>query len=188
MMAEPGRTTMARWIALFRGINVVGNNLLPMASLVRHLEALKLKNIKTYIQSGNVVFDTTSKNLTPLTKSIVARIEEEHGFAPRLLLLSPDALQQAINDNPFPHAASEPKSLHFFFLEKPSTNPNTKALELAKAKTESYVLTDLVFYLHAPDGIGRSKLASTAEKHLGVAATARNLRTVEKLMALALES
>ena len=179
---------MKRWIALFRAINVVGNNLLPMASLVRHLEALNLKNIKTYIQSGNVVFDTKSSNLTSLAKSIVARIEEEHGFAPKLLLLCPDALQKAIHDNPFPHAASEPKSLHFFFLEKPSTNPNTKALETANAETESYVLTDCVFYLHAPDGIGRSKLASTAEKHLGVTATARNLRTVEKLIALALQS
>lgn len=179
---------MKRWIALFRGINVVGNNILPMASLVGHLAALKLKNIKTYIQSGNVVFDTRLTNLTSLKASIVARIEEEHGFAPKLLLLSPDALKKAFNDNPFPHAASEPKSLHFFFLEKPPMNANTKALELAKAETESYILTDLVFYLYAPEGIGRSRLASTAEKHLGVAATARNLRTVEKLMALALES
>ena len=179
---------MKRWIGLFRGINVVGNNLLPMASLVRHLEAIKLKNVKTYIQSGNVVFDTASKNLTSLTKSIVAKIADEHGFAPRLLLICPDALQQAIEANPFPHAAAEPKSLHFFFLEKPSTNPNIKALESAKVETESYVLTDLVFYLHAPDGIGRSKLASTAEKFLGVPSTARNLRTVEKLMALALDS
>src|SRR5262245_3364376 len=177
-----------RWIALFRGINVVGNNRLPMASLVRHLEAMKLKNVKTYIQSGNVVFDTKSTNLAALTKSIVARIEEEHGFTPKVLLLSPDALQEAINDNPFTHAVSEPKSLHFFFLATPSTNPNTRGLESAKAETESYVLTDRVFYLHAPDGIGRSKLASMAEKHLGVAATARNLRTVEKLMAMALES
>ena len=179
---------MKRWIGLFRGINVVGNNILPMASLVRHLEAMKLKNVKTYIQSGNVVFDTTSKNLTSLTKSIVARIADEHGFAPRLLLISPEALRQAIDANPFPHAAAEPKSLHFFFLEKPPTNPNIKALESAKTKTESYVLTDLVFYLHTPDGFGGSKLASTAEKHLGVAVTARNLRTVEKLMALALHS
>src|SRR5262249_28334236 len=134
------------------------------------------------------VFDTKSTNLASLRKSIIARIEEEHGFAPKLLLLSPDHLQQAINDNPFPHAAPEPKSLHFFFLETPATNPNDKALELAKAETESFVLTDRVFYLHAPDGIGRSKLASTAERHLGVTATARNFRTVEKLMALALES
>jgi uncharacterized protein (DUF1697 family) len=179
---------MKRWIALFRGINVVGNNRLPMACLVRHLEALKLKNIKTYIQSGNVVFDSSSTSLTSLRRSIVARIEAEQGFAPKLLFLSPDELQQALQDNPFPQAAAEPQSLHFFFLEQASTNPNTRALESAKAETESYVLTDRVFYLHAPEGIGRSKLASTAEKHLGVTATARNLRTVEKLMALARES
>jgi uncharacterized protein (DUF1697 family) len=179
---------MKRWIALFRGINVVGNNRLPMASLVRHLEALKLKNIKTYIQSGNVVFDATSTNLTSLTKSLVARIEAEQGFAPKLLLLSPDDLHKAIQNNPFPQAADEPQSLHFFFLEMPSTTPNTQALESAKAETESYVLTDRVFYLHAPEGIGRSKLAATAEKHLGVTATARNFRTVEKLLALARES
>jgi uncharacterized protein (DUF1697 family) len=179
---------MKRWIGLFRGINVVGNNLLPMASLVRHLEAMKLKNVKTYIQSGNVVFDTTAKNLTSLTNSIVAKIADEHGFSPRLLLISPEALQQAIDCNPFPHACPEHKSLHFFFLDKPATNPNTKALESAKAESESYLLIDRVFYLHTPDGFGRSKLASRVEKHLGVAATARNYRTVEKLMALALES
>src|SRR5262245_33684106 len=97
--------TMKRWIALFRGINVVGNNRLPMASLVRHLEAMKLKNVKTYIQSGNAVFDSKSSNLISLMKAIVARIKQEHGFAPKLLLLSPDDLQKALNDNPFPHAA-----------------------------------------------------------------------------------
>jgi uncharacterized protein (DUF1697 family) len=102
--------------------------------------------------------------------------------------LSLDDLQKAIRENPFPEAVSEPKSLHFFFLEQPATMANSKALESAKAGTESYVLTDRVFYLHAPDGIGRSKLAATAERHLGVAATARNYRTVEKLMELALEA
>ena len=179
---------MRRWIALFRGINVGGNNLLPMASLVRDLEGMGLKNVKTYIQSGNVVFDAKSASPASLKKAIIAEVEAERGFAPQLLLLSPDDLQRAIRDNPFPQAASDPKSLHFFFLERPPKKANAKGLQSAKAETESYVLTDLVFYLHAPNGIGRSKLASTAEKHLGVTATARNLRTVEKLLALALDS
>jgi uncharacterized protein (DUF1697 family) len=179
---------MKRWIGLFRGINVGGKNPLPMACLVRHLEAMNLKNIKTYIQSGNVVFDAKTANPHSLTQSIVASIEAERGFAPKLLLLSPADLQKALHENPFPDIISEPQSLHFFFLEEPATNPYTKALESAKAETERYVLADRVFYLHAPNGIGRSKLAATTERHLGVAATARNLRTVEKLLALALES
>jgi len=58
-------------------------------------------------------------------------------------------------------------------------------LEAAKVASESYVLTDRAFYLHAPDGVGRSKLAANAEKYLGVATTARNYRTIEKLVSMA---
>ena len=172
---------MARWIALFRGINVGGNNLLPMKELVRHLESLKLKNVRTYIQSGNIVFDTDEKNARSLAKKIKERIEREHGFGPEVLLLSGEELQNAIQANPFPHAVSDPKSLHLFFLEKPAAKANLQALDLAKAPTESYVLNGSVFFLHAPEGVGRSKLAASAERHLGVAVTARNYRTVERI-------
>jgi len=176
---------MPRWIALFRGINVGGNNLLPMKELVRHLEALKLKNVRTYIQSGNVVFDSGEKNATALATKISKRIEREHGFRPQVLLISREELASAIQANPFPQAVDDPKSLHFFFLEKPAAKANIEALNKAKAPTESYVLKGGVFFLHAPEGVGRSKLAATAERHLGVAATARNYRTVEKLAEMA---
>jgi len=172
---------MPRWIALLRGINVGGNNVLPMKELVSHLEALKLKNVRTYIQSGNVVFDTEKKSVSSLAKKITWRIEKEQGFRPQVLLISREELQSAIQANPFPQAVSDPKSLHFFFLEKPAVKANLQALDLAKAPTESYVLSGSMFFLHAPEGIGRSKLAATAERHLGVAATARNYRTVEKI-------
>ncbi len=74
------------------------------------------------------------------------------------------------------------KTLHFSFLFEPPADPDLKALADAKSPTESYKLTDRVFYLHAPDGVGRSKLAANAEKHLGVVTTARNYRTVNKLL------
>lgn len=179
---------MTRWIALFRGINVGGKNLLPMATLRSYLEAIPLTNIKTYIQSGNVVFDSKSKSATAIQKAIINKINEEHSFCPELLLLSQNELQVAIARNPYPKAISEPQTLHLFFLESPPTKPDFKALDLAKSSTESYQLVDRVFYLHAPDGVGRSKLAATAEKRLGVMATARNYRTVQKLMTLAAEA
>lgn len=179
---------MTRWIALFRGINVGGKNLLPMATLSRYLEAIQLTNIKTYIQSGNVVFDSKSKNAKSIQKAIIGKIDEEHSFCPQLLLLRNDELQMAIMRNPFPKAVSEPQTLHLFFLESPPEQPNVKALDLAKSSTESYELIDRVLYLHAPDGVGRSKLAATAEKRLGVMATARNYRTVQQLMTLASEA
>ena len=175
---------MATWIGLFRGINVGGNNILLMAELKGDLESLKLKNVRTYIQSGNVVFDSTAKTTSSITKRIVRRIEEQHGFRPHLLILNHDDLLAAVEFNPFPKAVSDPKTLHFFFLAEPAVDPNTKALEDAKTPTENYKLTDRVFYLHAPDGIGRSKLAANAEKHLGVVTTARNYRTVDKLLSM----
>ncbi len=179
---------MRRWIALFRGINVGGNNVLPMKELVSDLKTLKLENIRTYIQSGNIVFDSEQRNIKALAKTITERIERRHGFGPKVLIISSDDLQNAINANPFPNAVSDPKSLHFFFLEKPPATPNVKALDLAKTPTEAYLLKGSLFFLHAPDGIGRSKLCATAEKHLGVAATARNYRTVEKIAAIAAQN
>ena len=173
---------MKRWIVLLRGINVGGKNILPMAELRSNLESLNLKNVRTYIQSGNVIFDSTAKTTSSLARKISRRIEQVHGFRPHLLILDRHDLQAAIKDNPFPEAISDPKSLHFCFLAEPATNPDTEALDDAKTSNEKYKLTDRVFYLHAPDGIGRSKLAASAEKHLGVVTTGRNYRTVEKLL------
>jgi len=175
---------MATWIALFRGINVGGNNILPMAKLKSDLESLKLKNVRTYIQSGNAVFDSRAKTASALTKNIARRIEEQHGFRPHLLIFNRTDLLTAIESNPFPKAVSDPRTLHFFFLAEPASDPDIEALENAKASTEKYKLTDRVFYLHAPDGIARSKLAANAEKHLGVVTTARNYRTVDRVLSM----
>jgi uncharacterized protein (DUF1697 family) len=175
---------MKTWIALFRGINVGGNNILPMAELRNDLESLKLTNVRTYIQSGNVVFDSTAKTTSSLTKKIGVRIEKQHGFRPHLILLDREGLLAAIESNPFPLAVSNPKTLHFGFLAEPATNPDIKVINNAKSSTERYKLTDRVFYLHAPDGIGRSKLAANAGKYLGVVMTARNYRTVDKLWSM----
>lgn len=172
---------MQRWIALFRGINVGGNNILPMAALTSDLESLGLQGIQTYIQSGNVVFESKPRPTGTLATEISQRIEAQHGFQPHVLLLTEKELQTAISANPFSKAVSDPKTLHFFFLDTIPIKPNIKALDDARYSTESYAIVNRVFYLYAPDGIGRSKLAANAEKHLGVVTTARNYRTVQKL-------
>jgi len=175
---------MQTWIALFRGINVGGNNILPMAKLRSGLEALTLQNVRTYIQSGNVVFESSSKSAASLEKRIASWVEGDFGFRPQVLLLKHGDLLAAVEKNPFPEAASAPKTLHFSFLATSAAKPDNEALERVKAASERYALVDDVFYLHAPDGIGRSKLAASVEKHLGVVATARNYRTVDKLLSL----
>ncbi len=172
---------MATWVLLLRGINVGGKNRLPMKELVQELEAFKLANIKTYIQSGNVTFEASEQVADGLGDRVTAAIEASHGFSPRCLILSAEALRKAIANNPFPEAEAEHKTLHLYFLAEPSGNPDLAALEKNKAPSEAFQLIDQVFYLHTPDGISRSKLAASAEKKLGVAATARNWRTVQKL-------
>jgi uncharacterized protein (DUF1697 family) len=172
------------YIALFRGINVGGTNVLPMKDLVARLENLGSQNVKTYIQSGNAVFQNKEEDASLLSNKIRAAIKKSHGFEPQVLLLEPEEIERAIESNPFPEAESEPKTLHIFFLATMPKDLDLGALESIKSERERFALEDRVFYLHAPEGIGRSKLAANIEKLLGVSATTRNWRTVRKVMAM----
>ena len=178
---------MKIYIALFRGINVGGKNVLPMKELKALLENLGLQNVKSYIQSGNVVFQSNEKSTLGLSSKISAEIEKSHGFKPQVLLLNIEEMEEAIESNPFPEAESDPKTLHLNFLASVPATPDLQALESLKKENERFELKGNVFYLHAPDGIGRSKLAANAERLLGVAMTSRNWRTVCKIMAMAKE-
>ncbi len=173
---------MNTWIALLRGINVGGSNILPMKDLVATLERLGLANVKTYIQSGNAVFQSPETKSSALAEQITAAIFKKHDLKPRVLVLSRKELEQAATNNPFPEAETEPKTLHLFFLAEPPRDPDLKALNTIKSDSERFVLDKKIFYLHAPEGIGRSKLATQAEKHIGVETTARNWRSVVKIL------
>ena len=178
---------MRTWVALFRGINVGGKNVLPMKDLVPTLGNVGARDVETYIQSGNAVFRSTETNASLLSDRIRTAIKASHGFEPWVLLLQSEEVERAVRLNPFPGAESEPKTLHVYFLAFSPEHPDLDALERIKGKGERFVLKDEVFYLHAPDGVGRSKLAANAEKLLGVPATARNWRTVLKVTAMAQE-
>lgn len=176
---------MTRWIALLRGINVGGNSSLPMKDLREILTALGCDNPQTYIQSGNCVFDHREADPALLSTRISEEIGARFGFSPRVLLITADQLRAAIDANPYPQAVEDPKSLHFYFLAVPADKPDLDGLRNAAKETEDFKLIDQVFYLYAPEGIGRSKLAEQVEKRLGVAATARNLRSVMKIADMA---
>lgn len=176
---------MSTYIALFRGINVGGRNTLPMKELVAQLEHFGCANVRTYIQSGNAVFRHEEQNTMRLSAMIKAAIRENHGFEPHVLILTRDQLLSAVKSNPFPDAELEPSTLHVNFLTSVPRQPDLDALESVKAENERFVLRGDVFYLHAPDGIGRSKLAARIERALGVAGTGRNWRSVCKTLDMA---
>jgi uncharacterized protein (DUF1697 family) len=102
-----------------------------------------------------------------------------------VLVFDAKQLAKVVKANPFPEAEYEPKSLHVWFLCEKPTKPNIAVLDDLRTNREQFELLSCVFYLHAPDGIGRSKLAANVERHLGVAATARNWRTVCAILKIA---
>lgn len=175
---------MQTWIALFRGINVGGRNKMSMAALASVLETTGCRSVRTYIQSGNVVFNSAFKSKRNLSTRLRDVTEAEFGFRPSILLLSDSDFRSAVAGNPFPDAIAEPKTLHFFFLDAVPVAPDMDAIAKLASSTERYELIGTVFYLHTPNGFGRSKLAAGAERRLGVASTARNYTTIQNLLSM----
>ncbi|WP_206483332.1 DUF1697 domain-containing protein [Thalassotalea sp. G2M2-11] len=168
---------MQTFILLFRGINVGGNNKLPMKELKALLSELGYQQVQSYIQSGNVVLKATSVDIDLIGQ----RIAQQFGFTPKIMPLTTDALSQSITNNPYSSFAGN--TVQFYFCQQTPSFNEDKATDLA-TNGEEFLLVDKVLYLHAPNGIGRSKLAAKLEDYLGVSTTVRNLNTVEKLKAL----
>ena len=165
---------MKTYIVLLRGINVGGKNMLPMKELVSLLEENDFHNVRTYIQSGNVVLQSKKNPKVALGNLIVGRF----GFDPEVLAMEKTAFDSSIRNNPF--NATEGKTIHFYFCSKvPKLNQGK--LDALIAESEDYLLQGNVFYLFAPAGIGRSKLVANLEACLGAPVTGRNLNTINKI-------
>jgi len=175
------------WIALLRGVNVGGNNKLSMRLLAAALEAADFRDVRTYIQSGNIVFRSASRSSVPLAARIASVLQAEFAITAPVLVLGLMELRAAASGNPFPEVGSEADGgrLHLHFLAQEPGRVDRAKLETLRSGTERWALRGKVFYLHTPDGAGKSKLMAQAEKTLGVPATARNWRTVCALLELA---
>ena len=162
-------------VALLRGINVGGSGKLPMAELKAAFVAAGAENPDTYIQSGNVVFSGRMNK-----EGAINEIERRAGFRPAIMLIEGKQFLSVQHGNPFPDAVRDPRSLHVFFLSKPSKTKPSVLLD-ACGPEESIALNGSVLYLHSPKYLSGSKFAPKAEKLLAVPVTARNWNTVNKL-------
>ena len=169
---------MTTHLALLRGINVGGKNTLPMKSLTKVLEQNGFDNVITYLQTGNVIFNSASN---ALGEDISRLIEQEFGFQAQVLVLDKPAFKEAVIANPF--KPENGKDAHIYFCKSKPKADITK-IKSIKVDSEEYAILGNVFYLLAPNGIGRSKLVSNLESHLGVPATGRNLNTINKVLNL----
>jgi uncharacterized protein (DUF1697 family) len=176
---------MATWIVLLRGINVGGKNTLPMKALVGSLTEAGFQNVQTYIQSGNVVLESTIKRADAVAREVARIIATDHGVQVVVVALSRSEFATAVDANPFPDATRDPKSLHLIVLEETPAASSTSALDALTANGESFRIEGRMLYLHAPAGVGRSIFVKGFESALGMAGTARNWRTVLKLCDLA---
>ena len=175
---------MNSWLALLRGINVLGKNKVPMKGLASALEAAGFQSVRTYIQSGNVLFQSTSSDARALASRMARQIERRFNCAPSVLVISRAELAAAIHANPFPDAHRNHKSLHLYFPVSRPRSPDLDSLAVLDAGREAFELKGGVFYLWTPDGFADSVLRSRVERCLGVPATARNWRTVNELLKL----
>jgi len=153
---------------------VGGNNIIPMKQLTTLLAKHHYQDIKTYIQSGNVVLSSTKQP----DAHIASLVEAEFGFKPEIITLEKSEFVVAVKNNPF--SATEGKTTHFYFC-KSKPKLDKEKLESLKSVSEQYAIKGKVFYLFAPDGIGKSKLVAKLESCLGVPATGRNLNTIHKI-------
>jgi uncharacterized protein (DUF1697 family) len=175
---------MRTYVALLRGINVGGKNKLPMAALRDLLTDLGHEDVVTYIQSGNVVLKAASKPAV-VAKEIADGIEAEFGLQVPVIVRSRAELSRVVSGNPYLAPGADPATLHVMFLAaKPSAAAIAK-LDPQRCPPDRFTVHGREIFLQLPNGMGRTKLTNDYfESRLGVPGTARNWKTVNKLLDL----
>lgn len=175
---------MNQKIALLRGINVGGKRKILMTDLKSLCETLDLKNVKTYIQSGNLIFNSDRKN-DEIENDLEKAIKANFGFDVPVIIRSVKELETTINKNPFTEKLVDINQLHLTFLkEKPIKEAIEKTLSY-HYKPDKFKIDNKEVFIICAGKYHKSKLTNTFfEKHLNVAATTRNWKTVLKLSEL----
>lgn len=170
---------------MLRGINVSGQKMIKMPELKKVFENLRFKNVGTYIQSGNVVFEYKKTSETKLNELIEKEIKQHFGYNVSVIIRTPEELIKIISRNPFMKLAEDENKLYFVFLDK---NPDKERLERLMSldfSPEKFQISEREIYHLCPNGYGKAKLNNNVfEQKLKVIATTRNLKTVRELVRL----
>lgn len=174
---------MPGFVSLLRGINVGGRQAVRMDELKALYESLGLKDVASYIQSGNVVFSGDSADLGRLPAQLEDAFAERFGFRVSIMVRTATELEAIVARNPFRRQVMEdPQRVVALFLAARPEGAALEVLQQAYAGPEELCLIDQELYVYYVDGIGRSKLTlSLMEKKLNTFGTARNWNTVLQL-------
>jgi uncharacterized protein (DUF1697 family) len=167
------------WVALLRGINVGGKNIVPMKALAALFEEAGARDVRTYIQSGNVVFAGTPALVKKLPALVQKRIGEKFACQPPVIVRSHDELAAITKTNPF--AKEDLARVMVMFLD--GTPAGVAKLDAKRSPPDRFAVREREIFLHCPNGYGRSKLTNDYfDRTLGTISTVRNWNTVLKLL------
>jgi uncharacterized protein (DUF1697 family) len=187
-VSAPEHETPVRKVALLRGVNVGGNNLVPMARLRELLGELGYEGVRTHLQSGNAVFTAPDTPPERAAREIEGQLTRHLGLGVRVLVRTAPELAGVVAANPLPEATSEPARLLVNFLSAPPSPELLGELDPADFEPERFGVGEREVYVWCPEGVRATKLSYAFwERRLGVVATARNWNTVTRLLALARE-
>jgi uncharacterized protein (DUF1697 family) len=176
---------MHTFVALLRGINVGGKKIVSMPELRSQLASIGLEDVTTYVQSGNVIFSTSNSNRQDVAGAIEERIGAAFDVSPSVLLRTPGELARVATANPFLERETDFLKLHVVFLSDAPSASAVAKLDPERSPPDEFSVRGSEIYLHLPNGSARSKLTiDYFEKQLGVRATARNWKTLTKLVEL----
>ncbi len=177
---------MTTHIALLRGINVSGHNKIKMAELKQLFIDLGFNEVTTYIQSGNVIFQSEQTTISKIEQQIVELVKKEFGHIIKVLVLTKKQLKTVFESNPFlKNKAIDIKALYAILLKDNYIAEGIKLIEPYLTNNEELKLIDNCVYINYPIGAGKSKLTiNIIEKKLKTIATSRNWRTITKLVEL----
>jgi uncharacterized protein (DUF1697 family) len=172
-------------LALLRGVNVGGRNALPMRDLVELFVEAGCRDVRTHIQSGNVLFTADPHAVEPLPGLITARIAERFGYRVPVVLRTADELAEVVRGNPFLEEGAAEAALHVLFLADRPEARRVAALDPDRSPPDAFVVRGREVYLRLPNGAARTKLtADYFDAALATTGTQRNWRTVTTLLAL----
>jgi uncharacterized protein (DUF1697 family) len=172
-------------LALLRGINVGGKNKLPMRDLAGMFEEAGCENVRTFIQSGNVIFSATASVSKHLAGVVASRIQERFGYQVPVILRTARQLRDVVSNNPFLKAGSAAETLHVMFLADTPSQAKIGALDPNRSSPNAFVVRGQDIYLWLPNGVADSKLTNAwFDSKLSTVSTSRNWRTVTKLLAM----
>ena len=177
---------MNSWIALLRGVNVVGSNQIRMETLREIFVSLKLRSPRTYIQSGNVVFSSPETDPAKIATRIESAIEKRCGFRPSVMLRTTAEMRDVVARNPLAGRPEvHPAKFAVFFLAGAPAAEIASKVKAINVGEEEIHPSGREIYVYFPEGQGKSKLLPALNRTLKVPATARNWNTVLKLLAMA---